>query len=208
MAFQRKCRQRVDLHLRVGPTRRRSDCVCFHVAQTDHDQDKMVLCHYGSPWGGMSTGKNNLLLTLGRGVPILYIRPDEAYSVSIASIADGKWHHVALTMPKQSCLSAEIKLFIDGDEYHLESIKPWSKYHHVFFITSGRMIFGGLGYADKYYMDNLPYEGELDNIKVWSRTLSPRDIRALLHHETGVYAQMIKSLHLPEMMVRSRFVII
>ena len=124
-----------------------------------------------------------MLLTLGRGVPILYLRPGHAYSVAIESITDGKWHHVALTMPKQSCLSADIHLFIDGDEYSLESITPLSKDRRVLFITSGRMSFGGLGYASKniqeYYMDKLPYEGELDDIKVWSRTLSPEDVRAL-----------------------------
>jgi len=151
--------------------------------KTDHDQDEMVLCHYGSFWGPVPKKKDHLLLTLGRGVPILYIRPGQAYSVAIDSIADGNWHHVALTMPKQNCLSAEIQLFIDGDEYPLESITPWSNDKNVFFLTSGRMSFGGLGYASKrtkeYYMDKLPYEGELDDIKVWSRTLSPGDIRGV-----------------------------
>ena len=138
--------------------------------KTDRDDEEMILFHYGSNWTGVSLEKDHLLLTLGKGVPMLYVRKNLAYSVSIDSIADGSWHHIALTMPKQSCMSAKIQVFVDGEEFPLQSMMPWSKDDFVFFLTSGRMSFGGFGYAAKntreYYNDKAPYEGELDDIKV------------------------------------------
>ena len=80
---------------------------------------------------------------------------------------------------------------VDGEEFPIQSIKPVSKDEFVFLLTNGRMSFGGLGYAKntrEYYNDKAPYEGELDDIKVWSRTLSTEDIRTLSYNSELVHA--------------------
>jgi len=151
--------------------------------KTDHATEEMVLVHYASTWGPQRK-KDHLLVTLRNGFPAFYLGRNKAYTItSIDSIADGEWHHLALTMPEQSCRSSQIQMYIDGDEKVLESMMPGSTDEFVFFLTSGKMSFGGLGYgsgaANAVYNDKMPYLGELDDVTVWSRTLYTKDILAL-----------------------------
>ena len=157
--------------------------------KTSHTENDMVLVYYGQPWGP-STEKNQLAITLRNGIPTFYISRDQAYTVTgISSIADMNWHHLALTIPKQSCLSSEIQLYIDGDRAGLETMMPSSPDKHVFFTPQGRMNFGGFGYSSKatrkIYKDMVPYMGELDEVTVWSRTLSIEDIIILASTNTA-----------------------
>eukprot|EP00979_Chaetoceros_neogracilis_P009279 scaffold2100_cov277-Chaetoceros_neogracile.AAC.1 len=66
---------------------------------------------------------------------------------------------------------------------------PSSPDNHVFFSTQGRMNFGGFGYSSKatrkIYKDMVPYTGELDEVTVWSRTLSIEDIIILASTNTA-----------------------
>jgi hypothetical protein len=157
--------------------------------KTSHTENDMVLVYYGQPWGP-STRKDQLAITLRNGIPTFYISRDQAYTVTgISPIADNNWHHLALTMPKQSCLSSEIQLYIDGDKAGLETMMPSSPDKHVFFATYGVMSFGGFGYSSKAtrktYKDMVPYMGELDEVTVWSRTLTIEDIIILASTNTA-----------------------
>ena len=151
--------------------------------KTDHATKEMVLVHYGSTWGPQLS-KDHLLVTLRNGVPTFYLGKKKAYTItSIDSIADGEWHHLALTMPERSCRSSQIQMYIDGDEMVLESMMRRSEDEFIFFVTSGKLSFGGFGYgsiaANAVYSDKLPYLGDLDDVIVWSRTLSTKDILVL-----------------------------
>ena len=157
--------------------------------KTSHTQKDMVLVYSGQRWGP-SKKKDQLAITLRNGIPTFYISRDQAYTVTgISSIADMNWHHLALTMPKQSCLSSEIQLYVDGYRASLETMMPSSPDNHVFFSTQGRMSFGGFGYSSKatrkIYKDMVPYMGELDEVTVWSRTLSIEDIIILASPNTA-----------------------
>lgn len=91
--------------------------------------------HYGSTWGSQGS-KDHLLVTLQNGVPTFYLEKKKAYTItSIDSIADGEWHHLALTIPERSCRSSQIQMYIDGDEMVLESMKPQSKDKFICFVT-------------------------------------------------------------------------
>jgi len=157
--------------------------------KTSHAEKDMVLVYYGQPWGP-SWMKDQLVITLRNGIPTFHISRDQAYTVTgISPIADNNWHHLALTMPKQSCLSSEIQLYIDGDRASLETMMPSSPDKHVFFATYGRMSFGGFGYSSNeatrnIYKDMVPYMGNLDEVTVWSRTLSIKDIIILASTNT------------------------
>jgi hypothetical protein len=157
--------------------------------KTSHTEKDMVLVYYGQPWGP-SKEKDQLAITLRNGIPTFYISGDQAYTVpGISPIADMSWHHLALTMPKQSCLSSEIQLYIDGYRAGLDAMMPSSPDKHVFFSTQGRMNFGGFGYSSKatrkINKDMVPYMGELDEVTVWSRTLSIEDIIILASTNTA-----------------------
>jgi hypothetical protein len=143
----------------------------------------MVLVYYEQTWG-VSLTKDHLVITLRNGIPTFSVNKGQAYTVTgISSIADKEWHHLALTVPKQSCLSSEILLYIDGDKTTVDSLKPSSPDNHVFFTTTGKMNLGGFGYASEaafeLYNKKVQYLGELDDITVWSRTLSVEDILIL-----------------------------
>lgn len=68
-------------------------------------------------------------------------------------------------------------LYVDGERVELISSVSGENDRHIFFGTSGRMGFGGFGYAainaKDYYSGMVNYEGLMDDVKVYSRTIAP-----------------------------------
>jgi len=136
----------------------------------------MILVHYGSIFGGVS--KDHFTLTLDNGKPSLYTGvARKLVSASDTNLADGQWHHLAVSMPKQSCLLSEVQIYVDGEVIRT-NLDPRVD-RNIFFTTSGRMSIGSFGYASTGYDDEfpnmVPYSGLLDDFKLFAKPLQSSD---------------------------------
>jgi len=141
---------------------------------------EMILIHFGNSYGA-SKRKNIYTVTLKEGTPILYIgqasylKPKEDYNLN-----DSKWHHVAVSMPKQSCRLSQVVMYIDGKI--VETIPPpQDKDHYIFFSTSGRLSLGGFGLIpdayEEVYQNFHVFIGRMDQFMLWSKTIEYEDLR-------------------------------
>lgn len=156
--------------------------------KTTNAEDDMMLMSYVNRFSktyGPPNYKNDFLLTLDKGVPTYYFHPELPFRASGLPSLAGEWHHLALTMPKKSCLMSEFQLYVDGsivDTVFVGNIKQGK--NHVFFTTSGQMNFAGFGYAGSKMRDGFPtkgpFIGELDDIGVWARSLSGVDVQQIM----------------------------
>lgn len=157
--------------------------------KTANHEDEMILMSYVNRFSkkyGPPNDKNDFILTLDDGVPTYYFHPELPFqALGSPSLADGEWHHLALSMPKKSCLMSEFQLYVDGsnvDTVYLGD-KQWGE-NHVFFTTSGQMNFAGFGYAGQKMRDGFPtkgpFIGELDEIGIWARPLSGFDVQQIM----------------------------
>jgi hypothetical protein len=141
----------------------------------NNENAEVILASYFSYYG-FSNDKDHLILTLDKGVPTFYVRSNQSHKAkNVDPLTDGAWHHIALTMPRKSCRPSEMKLYVDKKLVGLEISGGNDDY--IFFKTSGRMAFGGFGYAStitkEYYDDKVSFQGLMDDIKVYSHTIDP-----------------------------------
>ena len=80
------------------------------------------------------------------------------------NIADGKWHHVAMTHES----SGNIKLFVDGTQDEQGTLESEDDESHLF----------RLGYTATNFMP--AFNGGLDDVRFYDRALSPREIGSLV----------------------------
>lgn len=143
--------------------------------KTVHESE-MVLVHYGSMYDGSKSSKDIFTLTLRNGTPILYASWKKFLLPSSESLNlnDGQWHHIAVSMPRKSCLLSEVDLFVDGVPINTvaEIDEP------LFFVTSGRMSLGGFGYTSEEYegTNTSPYVGLIDEFQLWSHSIFANDL--------------------------------
>jgi len=153
--------------------------------KTEQDNSEMILQFYGGTWGQkLKMVKDYILVSLDRGIPTVYGTHDRSMRASgISSLADGFWHHIAVVMPTSSCQFSELKIFVDGKEVSTEMTPSDMNNEHLFFLTPGKVSFGGLGYASSgtydYFDNMIPFQGMLDDVTIWSRSLGTEDIRRL-----------------------------
>jgi hypothetical protein len=146
---------------------------------TSQLKSEMVLIHYGSIFGSnIRSSKDFFTLTLDNGYPRIYTSVDRYMKSSEdINLADGNWHHVGVSMPRKSCLLAEVQLYVDGN--FINTVGP-AVDKHIFTTTSGRMSIGSFGYSSNGYDDAFPamepYVGLMDDLKVWSRPLTKSDL--------------------------------
>jgi hypothetical protein len=123
--------------------------------------------------------KDILLLTIKDGVPILYF-DNNRYVIpeGVQGLNDDVWHHIAISMPKKSCLLSEINMYVDGFE---KSTSVYGKDKHIFFYTAGSLSFGGWGYShevhEELFTDVTHFEGMMDDFYLWARKMKKRDLR-------------------------------
>jgi len=148
---------------------------------TDESNSEMILMHYGLSWSSLmvSPYKDHLTLTLDHGVLALYIQPTlKLETASFAgSLADGKWHHIAVSMPTKNCLLSEVEIFVDGEAVNTASRN--GRDQRIFQLTDGNMGIGGFGYTsgayDRAYPDMKPFKGMIDDFSLWARPLVQED---------------------------------
>jgi len=138
-------------------------------------ESNMVLIHYADYWGGhvrKSQEKDHFTLTLESGIPVINTQPVvELRSIDPTNLADGNWHHIAVSMPRKSCYLSELQVYVDGSIVSTSIIGN----RRIFQTTSGRMSIGGYGYSKSGFEDAYPgtgpYIGMLDDFVLFSRPL-------------------------------------
>eukprot|EP01083_Nonionella_stella_P078386 214505_1 len=143
--------------------------------RTSQYRSNMVLIHYADYWGGRvrkSQEKDHFTLTLKSGIPVIHTQPiAELRSLDKTNLADGKWHHIAVSMPRKSCYLSELQVYVDGSIVNTSI----SRDRRIFQTTSGRMSIGGYGYSKSGFEDAYPgtepYIGMLDDFVLFSRPL-------------------------------------
>ena len=136
----------------------------------------MVMVHYANYWGDDvpdTHEKDHFTLALDHGIPVVHTRPITALrSSDQKQLADGQWHHIAVSMPKNSCSVSEVEIYVDG----IKVSTTITNDRRIFQTTSGRMSLGGYGYSNVGFEDAYPgsgpYIGKLDDFALFARPLN------------------------------------
>jgi len=137
----------------------------------------MILVHYGHTFTARSN-KNIYTLALQNGTPMLYISPTAILKPENNYILnDGKWHHIAVSMPRQSCALSEVIMYVDGKVIKTHATIDMN----IFFTTSGRVSIAGFGYSHESTEETLPhlspFLGKIDEFYMWGRALNSDDLK-------------------------------
>eukprot|EP00984_Skeletonema_dohrnii_P018036 scaffold8337_cov67-Skeletonema_dohrnii-CCMP3373.AAC.1 len=144
----------------------------------------MMLLYFGPNWS--SSNKDSLWLMLHNG-ELHFQFSENTGKFQLAEkkmIADDQWHHIAVTMPFNSCRYSEVQLYIDG--VRCETQQTHGSDNHMFFQTFGHLNIGGYGYRKNFDNDDgllHMFEGEVDDAMVWSKPLQKQDILELWEDE-------------------------
>ena len=97
--------------------------------------------------------------------------------VSFGSYSPNVWYHVAVTY--ENCLGGEIKCYING-----QPVEPYVSYRPNDYMTA-QLSFSNVRLGKAMTGANM-FKGELDEVRVYSRVLSDREIRFLAWHGIDV----------------------
>jgi len=162
--------------------------ISYSILSSTNSASEMILVHYGFNFGTRSS-KNMFTLTLKNGTPMLYVAsnailiPKREYYLN-----DNTWHHIAVSMPTESCNLSDIIMYVDGKVIETTVKKD----PNIFFITSGRLSIGGFGYSHESYESNFPhlspFVGRVDEFYMWGRAINTDDLRiAMQQRATLIY---------------------
>ena len=121
----------------------------------------------------LSGGKDYFSVILENGKPVVNVKPSTSLTpLGQHNLADGQWHHLAISMPHKSCKVKDLQLFIDGDIVNTNVINDLN----IFQITSGRLSIGGYGYSSPGFEDVYPgidpYVRTIDDFVLFARPLN------------------------------------
>jgi len=156
------------------------DMISYALWMKTASQEDMVLINTGR------AGLRGLMnLNLNDGEPELLMADDARLIAKGRKLNDGRWHHVAVSMPKKDCKLSEVQFYVDGQGVESNVVgqdKPIS------INMANKVTIGGLGHgAGKTPFSKLihvelgikPFEGSLDEISVWSRALTAAEVAEL-----------------------------
>jgi len=94
---------------------------------------------------------------------------------------DNHWHHVIINMPSKNCLLSEITMFVNGSREYYKVIGNDNVIH---FPDAGFVSLGGYGHSQRPEIKRMknPFLGLLDEVSVWGRTLSWREIQKIMEN--------------------------
>lgn len=136
--------------------------------------ENQILINTGSIWS--KELKNFFNLHLNAGAPEVVISDKQKLTAEDVKLNDGKWHPIAVSMPSDGCLLSEVQVYVDGKPAKTRvtgADKP------LFFNQAVRLGIGGLNYSNKGF-DKLPvkpFVGEMDELSIWTRSLTRSDVR-------------------------------
>lgn len=134
---------------------------------------RQILINTGSIWGRQINEFFNL--HLNDGVPEVMISNKQWISAEGTQLNDGKWHHIAVSMPSDGCLLSEVEVHVDGIKRETRVTGPDTP---LFFNQAVRLGIGGLNFSRAAF-DSLPVEpfvGEMDDVIIWTRSITPDDL--------------------------------
>lgn len=149
--------------------------ISYSLLISTKSESDMILVHYGHGFS-LNSNKNIYTLTLNNGTPMLYIsrvailKPEKEYELN-----DGNWHHVAVSMPSNSCRLSDVIMYVDGKAVETIATRNYS----IFFVTSGRLSIGGFGYShhgyESFFPHLSPFIGKMDEFQMWGRAIRDDD---------------------------------
>jgi len=144
-------------------------------------QEDMVLINTGR--GGMNRGLFNL--NLNDAKPELLMADDVRLSAKSQKLNDGKWHHIAMSMPKKDCKLSEVQFYVDGQPVVSEVV---GKDNPINVSMVNKVSVGGGGHEvgrssyGKFMQANFsvkPFVGSIDEFSVWARALTATEVAEL-----------------------------
>jgi hypothetical protein len=134
-----------------------------------------ILINSGSIWS--KELKNFFNLHLNDGVPEVVVSERQKLVAKGVKLNDNRWHHVAVSMPSDACLLSAVELYVDGEPVATR-LEGEDKPLH--FGQAVRLGFGGWNYSHKAYdaFPAEPFSGAMDEISIWTRPLSPSEVKA------------------------------
>jgi hypothetical protein len=126
-------------------------------------------------------------LHLNDGEPELLLAANARLIAKGQKLNDGKWHHVAVSMPKKDSLLSEVQFYVNGQAV---GSKVVGQNNRVNVSLANKVTIGGLGHGNgKTPFSKLlhvehgikPFEGSLDEISVWSRALTATEVAELVN---------------------------
>ena len=97
----------------------------------------MIMFHYRTSSGAKGS-KYHVTVTLAKGVALVYFCPECQLEPDGdgTDLADGEWHHIAISMPKEKSVQMTfVRMYIDGER--VKTSMRNGKSENVFLQTQG-----------------------------------------------------------------------
>ncbi len=156
------------------------DIISYALWMKTTSEEDMVLINTGR------AGLRGLMnLNLNDGEPELLMAGNARLIAKGQKLNDGRWHHVAVSMPKRDCKLSEVQFYVDGHPVESEVV---GQDNRISVSMANKVTIGGLGHGNgKTPFSKLihvehgikPFEGSLDKISVWSRALTATEVAEL-----------------------------
>ncbi|MCH8216454.1 MAG: hypothetical protein IH892_06745 [Planctomycetes bacterium] len=144
-------------------------------------EEDMMLINTGR--AGLERGLMNL--NLNDAKPELLMADDVRLIAKGQKLNDGKWHHIAVSMPRKDCKLSEVQFYVDGQPVESEVL---GKDNPINVSMVNKVSVGGPGHENgrspfaEFMHGKLgikPFEGSLDEVSVWARALTATEVAEL-----------------------------
>jgi len=144
-------------------------------------EDDMVLINTGR--GALPRGIMNL--NLNDAKPELLIAGDMRLIAKSEQLNDGKWHHIAASMPRKDCKLSEVQFYVDGQPVESEVVGQDKR---IVVSMVNKVSVGGGGHEvgrssyGKFMQAKFgvkPFVGSIDEVLVWARALTATEVAEL-----------------------------
>lgn len=123
---------------------------------------------------------NNMVMMRNAASLEFFIGGQEGRFLTDITVNDGQWHHVAMTWEQQN---GRIIIYIDGEQRAAETLtRPVLVPNGFLVLGQDQDVVGG-GFEPEE-----AYGGDLAEIRVWNRVLSPEEIRLRLNRSNALVA--------------------
>jgi hypothetical protein len=156
------------------------DIISYALWMKTASKEDMVLINTGR--GGLQGLMN---LHLRNGQPELLLAANARSVAKVRKLNDGKWHHIAASMPRKDCKLSEVQFYVDGQPVESNIV---GQDRRISVSMASKVTIGGLGHGNgKTPFGRLihgklgvkPFEGSLDEVSVWARRLTTKDVARL-----------------------------